>query len=178
MQIIFRLNLHPLIFLYDPSETFYSNQVGPSSTIPPTPDISDSIKSCDIISHLLSTSSTTTTTQTQTTLHLKQHLHPLLQFKILDSPSSEELREINSEIVKRFYLSAAVLPFHDLSIIEKKKPLWLGEKIIKDGLKFKTSDKVWAAKAKESCSLLSEAVKRFGIEEVETSQAVLEIGKF
>lgn len=69
------------------------------------------------------------------------------------------------------YLSAGLLPLYDLHTTEKKKTIWLGEHVVKEGIKWPTHDRVWEAKAREASALLKEGVDKFADRDDEADRA-------
>lgn len=175
MEIIHRLDLHPLIFLYDPTKatiapdfiSLFPPPTMSSSTDPasshPEPDLSLSLRASNVIDQLLSHP-------------LLSELHPVLQLSTTISTTTPTLAQVQSETIKRLYTSAALLPLYPLATLEKKKKMWLGEKVVADGLKWKTSDKVFAGKARDGTGLLRACVAQYG-SGVEEEKDRLDIGE-
>lgn len=156
MELIDRLKLHPLIFLYNPAEVTSASD--PSSE-PSPPDYSTSLLASRVVDDLLHTPSSVSA------------LHPLLRFTVVPHsasadaahdayPSATALHEVFPTTIKRFFLAAGLLPLRDLEVIEKKKTVWVGEKVVKDGIKGPTADWVWVRKAREAHLLLSAGVQK------------------
>lgn len=172
MELIDRLQLHPLIFLYDPSQVTSASD--PSSP-PASPNYSASLLAAQVVSDLLHSSTSA--------------LHPLLQFVVVSLPDSSDavlepypsptaLNQVYPTTVKRFYLASGLLPLRDLEVVEKKKTVWVGEKVVRDGIKGPTADWVWVRKAREAQMLLSEGVQKFAGEgAVERESDRAEMGK-
>jgi len=155
MELIDRLKLHPLIFLYDPAQVTSASD--PSSP-PAPPSYSTSLLASQVVSDLLHASASA--------------LHPLLQFTVVPVPEASDvhlepypsttaLNEVYPTTIKRLYLSSGLLPLRDLEVVEKKKTVWIGEKVVRDGIKGPTADWVWVRKAREAQMLLSESVQKF-----------------
>ena len=59
----------------------------------------------------------------------------------------------------------------DFMTIEKKRTIWLGEKVVKEGIKWASADWTWATKARESSALLAEVVRKFaGMREADRAE--------
>ncbi|CEQ39249.1 SPOSA6832_00742 [Sporobolomyces salmonicolor] len=125
-ELMERLRLHPLVFLYDHSTSFLSSS--PSSPAPPPPDTSLAVTAATLLSSLLS-------------------------------------RPIYPHTLKRLYLSCGLLPLYDLSCNDKKKVIWVGERVVRDGIKGPTVDGVWVKKARDAAEVLGAAVSRLAGEE-------------
>ena len=168
MELIDRLQLHSLIFLYDPQGVTSISHPG---SPPASPDPSSSLLAAQVVSDLLHES--------------QPHLHPLLQFSVVPPPtdpsvslypSSTDLNKVYPVTIKRFYLASGLLPLRDLELVEKKKTFWIGEKVVKEGIKGPTSDWVWVRKAREAHLLLSAGVEKLagvGVEPEEADRAEL-----
>ena len=166
MEIIHRLDLHPLIFLYDPTKATLAPEFVSLFPLPamstssdpalshPEPDLNLSLRASSVIDQLL-------------TSPLVSELHPLLQLSTVPTTSFAALAHVQSEIIKRLYTSAALLPLYPFTTLEKKKKIWLGEKVVAEGLKWKTSDKVFAGKARDGSDLLRTCVAKYwsGVED-------------
>lgn len=134
MELIEQLNLHPLVFLYDPSVAFLPSS--PSHPAP-APDSRLSITSSRTLATLFTSPPTP--------------LHPLLLSAL--SPATK----------KRLYLSCGLLPLYDFMTIEKKRTIWLGEKVVREGIKWASADWTWANKAREASYLLAGGVRKFAV---------------
>ncbi|GAA6041291.1 hypothetical protein JCM8097_001319 [Rhodosporidiobolus ruineniae] len=195
-ELIARLNLHPLIFLYDHSSTFAapsssSSTSSPSaspalgspsaSDPPPLPDAQLSVEAATILTRLLSPSSVPEDLALHPLLRLtpvplpaghSSATHPPPLYPSIDAPSlypplpgSAHLAQIYPPTLKRLYLSCGLLPLYSLMAMEKKKPVWVGEKVVREGVKGPGVDVVWCKRAREAVGVLRGAVRRFvGVE--------------
>ncbi|GAA5851961.1 hypothetical protein JCM5353_004863 [Sporobolomyces roseus] len=192
-ELIERLHLHPLIFLYDHDTTFSSSLTSPptsrASSPPPLPDSSLSVTASNLLTSLLSANPSSNLPA----------LHPLLRLISVSppplpphstlppypeptplastpppSPSSPPLASIYPHTLKRLYLSCGLLPLYDLSTLDKKKTMWIGEKVVRDGIKGPTIDSTWCRKLREGWLVLSERVR--GFEAKSDKQDRVEIG--
>ncbi|GAA5829155.1 hypothetical protein JCM11251_004143 [Rhodosporidiobolus azoricus] len=170
--LIERLNLHTLIFLYDHSTSYPAD--GTLDDPPPAlPDTRLSVSAASILSTLLHPSSTSPLPS----------LHPLLQltttplpplppssapptYPSLHDPASFPITSVYPLTLKRLFLSCGLLPLYSLYTIEKKKTLWVGEKVVKDGVKGPVVDAVFTKRARDGALLLSGAVEKYGAEGV------------
>lgn len=180
-ELIERLHLHPLIFLYDHSSTYLSSDATPpdpkTTEVPDLPNTSISVIASNLLTQLLNQSSSASTSNLPA-------LHPLLQLHVVappplpphsavppypepipltstPSPSSPSLALIYPHTSKRLYLSCGLLPLYDLSITDKKKVMWVGEKVVRDGIKGPTIDMNWCRKLREGWEVLSGKVGEF-----------------
>lgn len=194
-ELIERLHLHPLIFLYEHSSTFSSSLSTPpppgSSPVPPLPETSISVTASNLLTSLLSPTPPS---------HLPV-LHPLLRLLCVSPPplpphstlppypepiplptsvtpsdSTPPLATIYPHTLKRLYLSCGLLPLYGLNTAEKKKPIWIGEKVVRDGIKGPTIDSTWCRKLREGWLVLSERVR--GFQEKSEREDRVEIGTF
>lgn len=168
LELIDQLNLHPLVFLYDAHDV--EAALDPSASPPPPPLPHLSLQSAQIVSAFLNPPPSSSLPP----------LHPLLRFSRVPIdptlPTSQQvyppsLTELYPHNVKRLYLACGLLPLHDLPAIDKKKTVWVGEKVVRDGIKWPTMDNVWAKKAQDASGLLSEGVQRFAAEGVTENEA-------
>ncbi|KAM0792883.1 hypothetical protein ACM66B_002645 [Microbotryomycetes sp. NB124-2] len=155
MELIDRLRLHDLVFLYDPAEVDSFSDPGH----PRQPDVALAYTASRVLNSLLSADPAL------------PPLHSVLQLErvparheagALPFPSDEALHQVYPTTIKRLYLSCGLLPLYDLSAPDKKKVVWVGEKVVRDGIKWPTHDFVWVKKAREAVALLSEGVRRHG----------------
>jgi tRNA nucleotidyltransferase (CCA-adding enzyme) len=149
MELIEKLHLHDLIFLFDREGAFPVDATPGSPYEPPDPSVS--VRAAAVLSSLLHLPSSPFTLPP---------LHPLLTLTVSSVPAT--LTEISPTIIKRLYLSAGLLPLYDLCTREKKRIAWVGEKIVHDGVKWPTTDRGWVVKAREASGLLSEGVRTYG----------------
>ncbi|GAA6024828.1 hypothetical protein JCM11491_005667 [Sporobolomyces phaffii] len=172
-ELIERLHLHPLIFLYDHAATFPSSSLSTGSP-PPPPDTATSVYAAKLLTSLL--------TPDRSTASSLPELHPLLQLHVVSppplaphstlppypepvpltaAPSSSSPRRppplatIYPHTLKRLYLSCGLLPLYALSTTDKKKVVWVGEKIVRDGIKGPTIDATWSKKLRDAWELVS-----------------------
>lgn len=193
-ELIERLHLHPLIFLYEHDTTFSSSLTSPptsrASSPPPLPDSSLSVTASNLLTSVLSPNPSSNLPA----------LHPLLRLISVSppplpphstlppypeptplastpppSPSSPPLASIYPHTLKRLYLSCGLLPLYDLSTVDKKKTMWIGEKVVRDGIKGPTIDSTWCRKLREGWLVLSERVR--GFEAKSDKQDRVEIGE-
>ncbi|KAI5478791.1 tRNA nucleotidyltransferase (CCA-adding enzyme) [Pseudohyphozyma bogoriensis] len=154
MELILSLHLHDLIFLYDKAEVYPVDQ--PPNTPHDSPNLSLSLTASQILASIFSDSPTIS------------QLHHLLRLTVVPEPEptksedSSSITHVSPTIVKRLYLSAALLPLYGLSAPDKKKVCWVGEKVVHTGIKGTTGDKLWVTKAREASMLLSKGVETFG----------------
>ncbi|GAA5908885.1 tRNA adenylyltransferase [Sporobolomyces salmoneus] len=180
-ELIERLHLHPLVFLYDHSTTFQSSCTDPSEseTPPPLPETSISVTASNILTSLVRNRNDNTQFPP---LHSLLKLHtisppPLPPHSTLppypapiplpsspSSPTTPPLATIYPHTLKRLYLSCGLLPLYDLSTIEKKKTIWIGEKVIRDGIKGPTIDAAFCKKLREGWEVLHAEVERLAKE--------------
>ncbi|GAA5868232.1 hypothetical protein JCM8547_002286 [Rhodosporidiobolus lusitaniae] len=202
-ELIERLNLHPLVFLYDHSATFLTSPVSPpvspdpsasapeAAPVPPLPDTSLCVTAATVLTSLLSSSSPASSSSSSLPA-----LHPLLALHVVPLPpplsaisppptypsftplpipspfsaSSPDALEssIYPPTLKRLFLSCGLLPLYPLLTIEKKgkAPSWVGEKVVREGVKGPTVDIMFTKRCREAWEVLgggSEgAVRRFG----------------
>ncbi|GAA5924629.1 tRNA adenylyltransferase [Sporobolomyces koalae] len=167
-ELIERLHLHPLIFLYDHSATFATGS-SPSSTPPIEPDSSISVIASNLLTQLLHGDLSQSSLPR---LHPLLHLHPIAPPPLpphstlpaypeptplassVSDPSTPPLATIYPHTLKRLYLSCGLLPLYDLETIDKKKPMWVGEKVVRDGIKGPTIDATWCKKLREGWQLV------------------------
>ncbi|GAA5973317.1 hypothetical protein JCM11641_003069 [Rhodosporidiobolus odoratus] len=166
-ELIQRLNLHPLIFLYDHSATFPSSG-SPEDAPPPLPNFALSVQAATVLTSLLSSSPSSALPP----------LHPLLRLTTVPLPPSPPSSAtptyppatttassfIYPPTLKRLYLSCGLLPLYNLAMTEKKKTIWVGEKVVRDGVKGPLVDLGFTKRVREASSLLAEAVRRYGAE--------------
>ncbi|GAA5885170.1 hypothetical protein JCM6882_007259 [Rhodosporidiobolus microsporus] len=169
-ELIEHLNLHPLIFLYDHAST-YPSSGSPSDPPPPLPDTTLAVSAASILTSLLSPSASASAPA----------LHPFLQLTLTPLPSlpassapptypslldpSHPLTSIYPSTLKRLFLSCGLVPLYGLSAVEKKKTIWVGEKVVRDGVKGPVVDAVFTKRAREAAEMVSAAVQRFAGEE-------------
>lgn len=153
-MLIDALNLHPLIFLYEPADIVPAGQEAPNLSL--------AVVAARVLNSLLPSSQSPS---------LLPPLHPFLTFTVsettvLDRTSSTVTHLSLESEVRKFYLSASLLPLYGLTTTEgkAKKPIWLGDKVVKDGIKGANYDRSWCSKAHESCTALAEGVRRFAVE--------------
>ncbi|KAK4056333.1 CCA tRNA nucleotidyltransferase, mitochondrial [Microbotryomycetes sp. JL221] len=156
MELIDRLGLHDLVFLFESSEIDSFSNPGH----PRMPQTGLAYQAAQVLASLLYPGPGSSA------------LHPALQLKrvpvqlesvtIPPYPSETAINEVWPVTIKRLYTSCGLLPLYDLSCTEKKKVIWVGEKVVREGIKWPTHDIVWAKKAREATTLLSEAVRRSG----------------
>ncbi|KAK4049391.1 CCA tRNA nucleotidyltransferase, mitochondrial [Microbotryomycetes sp. JL201] len=153
MELVAQLHLHDLVFLYDPQEVNSFSNPGH----PEVPNLSLSYAAAKVLHSLLSAD------PSFPPLHRVLHLErvvPAADATPSPFPSETEIYRIYPVTIKRLYLSCGLLPLYDLSAPDKKKVVWVGEKIVRDGIKWPTHDFIWAKKAREASMLLSEGVRR------------------
>ncbi|GAA5976674.1 hypothetical protein JCM5350_006717 [Sporobolomyces pararoseus] len=161
-ELIESLNLHPLIFLYDHSNTFTNTTTGTSTDPPPLSNTFLSVTASNVLTSLVSPSST-----------LFSSLHPLLRLQVINPPPlpphqplppyPEPTTPILScpiypQTLKRLYLSCGLLPLYDLSTLEKNKVVWIGEKVIREGIKGPLVDISFCKKLREGFEILSKEI--------------------
>ncbi len=160
LELIDQLNLHDLVFLYNKDEIHPSTgtqQDGPG----PEPDTNLTLRAAKILNTLLSP---------------VQPSAPALPPRLVTA-----LAAINDAdpaayhtVVKRLYLATALLPLYQLNAPDKKKVAWVGEKVVRDGIKRSNPDTKWEVKAREASALLAEGVHKFAHRTDEADRA--EIG--
>lgn len=165
MELIDSLHLHDLIFLYEPAEVVAFDAPDLAA---PAVDTRLSLTAATILTRLLHPSAG------------RPPLHSLLQLHVVappDSPhaappfpASNDLSAVFPATIRRLYLMCGLVPFHNLAAPDKKKMLWVGEKVVRDGIKWPTADVVWARKARDASVLLREGVERFGREGAEEQE--------
>ncbi|GAA5907326.1 hypothetical protein JCM8208_007155 [Rhodotorula glutinis] len=192
-QLIERLELHPLIFLYEHDKVFaapaplsHSSATPPSAAAPspavvvpdpsepapPEPDTSLSVAAAAILTQLLSPSLNATSPSPL------PPLHPFLQLIAVPlpdpaptsappvyplaspSPSTAPLVScVYPGTVKRLFLSCGLLPLYALATLDKGKVVWVGEKVVRDGVKGPTVDIAFTKRAREAMGGLRGAVR-------------------
>lgn len=185
-ELIERLELHPLIFLYDHDKSFLG-QPAPTTTSsspttvaplpvqreaspPPRPETSKAVVAATILARLLRPSSDPKDLPA---------LHPLLQLSPVPFPDSNDahsapptyppsapptsvlpyLSHVYPSTIKRLFLSCGLLPLYDLVTIEKNKVIWVGEKVVRDGIKGPTVDIGFTKRAREAQESLRRLVR-------------------
>lgn len=152
LELIDSLGLHELVFLYNRQETFPAS--GSSSDAPaPAPDTSSTMIAARILASLLDPAPTTPA------------LHPHLRAALTPPPADSNATSpsAHATTVKRLYLATALLPLYSLAAPDKKKVVWLGEKVVRDGVKWSNHDVDWQRKAREASALLSAGVHRYAM---------------
>lgn len=106
-------------------------------------------------------------------------LHPLLQLSAVPFPESNDahsapptyppsvpetsslpyLSHVYPSTIKRLFLSCGLLPLYDLVTIEKNKVIWVGEKVVRDGIKGPTVDIGFTKRARDAQEILRKLVK-------------------
>ncbi|GAA5961629.1 hypothetical protein JCM3765_002656 [Sporobolomyces pararoseus] len=184
-ELIESLNLHPLVFLYDHSTTFTtttSNSLPP----PPLPNTFLSVTASNILTRLINPSSSSSSSSNF------PPLHPLLRLQVINPPTTttplppypEPTTPIVSvpifpQTLKRLYLSCGLLPLYDLLTLENNKgnkQVWIGEKVIREGIKGPLVDIGFCKKLREGWNLLSKEVNNNNHEEVEEGEDRVRIG--
>ncbi|GAA5998018.1 tRNA adenylyltransferase [Rhodotorula paludigena] len=186
-ELIERLELHPLIFLYEHDKVFAapsSPSLGPSasptlpsdpsrSSPPPEPDTALSVTAALILTQLLSPASSSPSSLPA--------LHPLLQLHatplpdspasvapptyppVSPSPSIPLCACVYPPTLKRLYLSCGLLPLYGLLAPDGKqgsgKVVWVGEKVVREGVKGPTVDIGFVKRAREASALLRPVVR-------------------
>ncbi|GAA5824217.1 hypothetical protein JCM10212_002912 [Sporobolomyces blumeae] len=203
-ELIERLKLHRLVFLYDHDSVFVAkegmnmNQAPSRDELeglvkPDLPDTVESVVAAKILTRLLAPASTTTTTTTTSGPEPSlPPLHPLLHLEVVRpqplasgtsltpypeptpvpvpsptdfAPSSSPRRpasflsEIFPHTLKRLYLSCGLLPLYDFSSVDKRKVVWVGEKVVRDGIKGPTVDVTWTKRARDGAKVVSDLVR-------------------
>lgn len=181
-ELIDNLELHPLIFLYEHDKCFpmpaasNSPTASPSLSSPepsaspaPAPDTSISVIAASLLTHLLNPSTSSLPT-----------LHPLLQLRavplpdttnahsapptyppVSPSPSTAPLLTlVYPPTLKRLYLSCGVLPLYDLATREKNKVVWVGEKVVREGVKGPSVDVGFVKRVREASEVLRGLVRQ------------------
>lgn len=161
LELIDRLNMHDLVFLYDKNEV-YPVTGTPEDGPGPEPDTSLTLRAANILHSLLSPVQSSTTT-----------LPPRIVTALAALADADPTAYHNT--VRRLYIATALLPLYQLQVPDKKKVIWLGEKVTRDGIKGTNPDQVWEVKAREASGLLSEGVHKFAHRTEEEDRA--EIGK-
>lgn len=162
MELIDRLGLHDLIFLYEPTEvsSFSSNDHEPVA-----PARHQTLIAARILTQLLRPGE-----EGQELLHplLQLHVEPMpvlaAQQPVSPFPSTTDVQRVYPVTIKRLYLACSLLPLQDLAAPDKKKVVWVGEKVVRDGIKWPSADVVWARKARDASLLLRQGVEVFGQE--------------
>lgn len=62
---------------------------------------------------------------------------------------------------KRLFLCAALLPLNDVLVQEKKRELWVGETIVREGIKWPNAERIFATRARTAAPVLRGAVRDF-----------------
>ncbi|GAA5865772.1 hypothetical protein JCM3774_003086 [Rhodotorula dairenensis] len=182
-ELIERLELHPLIFLYDHDKSFFSPPAPATSASvaplpaqreaspPPRPDSSVTVVAATILARLLRPASPPDPDLPA--------LHPLLQLSAVPFPDSTDahsapptyppsvpetstlpyLAHVYPSTLKRLFLSCGLLPLYDLVTIEKNKVIWVGEKVVRDGIKGPTVDIGFTKRAREAQESLRRLVR-------------------
>ncbi|BGO88889.1 tRNA nucleotidyltransferase (CCA-adding enzyme) [Rhodotorula toruloides NP11] len=179
-ELIESLELHPLIFLYEHDKCFpmpstpSSPTASPSLSSPdpsaspaPDPDTSISVIAASLLTQLLNPSTASLPA-----------LHPLLQLHsvplpdttnahsapptyppVSPSPSIPLLTLVYPPTLKRLYLSCGLLPLYDLGTQEKSKLVWVGEKVVRDGVKGPSVDVGFVKRVREASQVLRRLVR-------------------
>ncbi|GAA6006182.1 hypothetical protein JCM10207_000553 [Rhodosporidiobolus poonsookiae] len=175
-ELIDQLHLHPLIFLYDHGATFPAAGTT-SDPPPPLPDTSLSVCAATLLARLLSPAASAPESDLPP-LHPLLHLssvplppssassppptYPSLDDPSLYPPSAPlSLAAVYPPTLKRLFLSAGLLPLYPLATSEKKKVVWVGERVVREGIKGPSVDIAWTKRAREAVGLVSEAVRRY-----------------
>lgn len=205
-ELIESLELHPLIFLYEHDKCFpmpstpSSPTASPSLSSPdpsaspaPDPDTSISVIAASLLTQLLNPSTASLPA-----------LHPLLQLHsvplpdttnahsapptyppVSPSPSIPLLTLVYPPTLKRLYLSCGLLPLYDLGTQEKSKLVWVGEKVVRDGVKGPSVDVGFVKRVREASQVLRRLVRevsgmREGVDErmVDEAEERATIGAF
>ncbi|GAA5847313.1 hypothetical protein JCM3766R1_003946 [Sporobolomyces carnicolor] len=188
-ELIERLKLYPLVFLYDHATTFAAATTttpgldAPAasspvdSSLPPLPDSSLSVSAARVLGSLLGSDNDSS---------LGRRLHPILKLHTVSppplaphsalAPYPEPVPVVSSSsttgapplphpfatiyphTLKRLYVSCGLLPLYDLATTDKKKTIWLGEKVVRDGIKGPTIDAATCKKFREAWQILHRAV--------------------
>ncbi|GAA6047725.1 hypothetical protein JCM3770_001746 [Rhodotorula araucariae] len=188
-ELIERLELHPLIFLYEHDKVFaappaspllgsvsVSTLPDPRATPPPEPDTAISVTAAAVLTALLQPAVDSTLPA----------LHPLLQLVSVPlpdpapanghapppyppsspSPSTPLEARVYPGTLKRLYLSCGLLPLYTLLTTDKGKALWVGEKVVREGVKGPTVDITFTRRVRDAQQVLRGAVRAFtGAEE-------------
>ncbi|BGP00885.1 hypothetical protein RTG_01135 [Rhodotorula toruloides ATCC 204091] len=179
-ELIESLELHPLIFLYEhdkcfpmpstPSSPTASPSLSssdPSASPAPEPHTSISVVAASLLTQLLNPSSSSLPA-----------LHPLLQLHsvplpdttnahsapptyppVSPSPSTPFLTLVYPPTVKRLYLSCGLLPLYYLGTREKSKLVWVGEKVVREGVKGPSVDVGFVKRVREASEVLRGLVR-------------------
>ncbi|BGP29396.1 CCA tRNA nucleotidyltransferase, mitochondrial [Rhodotorula toruloides] len=179
-ELIESLELHPLIFLYEHDKCFpmpsapSSPTASPSLSSPdlsaspaPEPDTSISVIAASLLTQLLEPS-----------VSSLPDLHPLLQLRsvplpdttnahcapptyppVSPSPSIPLLTLVYPPTLKRLYLSCGLLPLYDLATQEKSKLVWVGEKVVREGVKGPSVDVGFVKRVREGSEVLRGLVR-------------------
>ncbi|BGP37431.1 CCA tRNA nucleotidyltransferase, mitochondrial [Rhodotorula kratochvilovae] len=180
-ELIERLELHPLIFLYEHDKVFAaaSPSLSPAASPdlraspPPEPDTALSVSAAAVLTSLLQPSPSSTLPA----------LHPLLQLVSVPlpdplpshsappyppaspSPTTRLAACVYPGTLKRLFLSCGLLPLYGLYAAEKGKPAWVGEKVVREGVKGPTVDIAFTKRVREAQEVLRRAVSEFAGEE-------------
>ncbi|BGP53484.1 CCA tRNA nucleotidyltransferase, mitochondrial [Rhodotorula sphaerocarpa] len=181
-ELIERLELHPLIFLYEHDKCFYgppslfpSPTASPlpadrSTSPPPLPDTTVAVTAATILVRLLREPSSDSDLPP---LHPLLHLHAVPFPESTDahsapptypasSPATSDLpylAHVFPSTLKRLFLCCGLLPLYDFVTVEKNKVIWVGEKVVRDGIKGPTVDIGFAKRAREGQDILRRLVK-------------------
>lgn len=137
---------------------------------PPRPETSKAVVAATILARLLRPSSDPKDLPA---------LHPLLQLSPVPFPDSNDahsapptyppsapptsvlpyLSHVYPSTIKRLFLSCGLLPLYDLVTIEKNKVIWVGEKVVRDGIKGPTVDIGFTKRAREAQESLRRLVR-------------------
>ncbi|BGP22195.1 tRNA nucleotidyltransferase [Rhodotorula toruloides] len=179
-ELIERLELHPLIFLYEHDKCFpmpsqpSSSTASPSLSSPdpsaspaPESDTFISVVAAAILTQLLGPSASSFPV-----------LHPLLQLQSVPLPDSTNahsapptyppvspsstiplLTLVYPPTLKRLYLSCGLLPLYDLATREKSKIVWVGEKVVREGVKGPSVDVGFVKRVREGAEVLRGLVR-------------------
>jgi len=151
--------MHDLVFLYDNKQVFSSNGT-PDAGPGPEPDTSLTVRAARILSSLLNLPSPTS---------------PVLPPRIATAFATlaEADPATYHTTIKRLYLATALLPLYNLSAPDKKKVVWVGEKVVLEGIKLSTVDRAWELKAREASRLLAEGVRKYANRADEADRAAI-----
>lgn len=145
---------------------------------PPRPVTSKAVVAATILARLLRPSSSSDPEDLPA-------LHPLLQLSPVPFPDSNDahsapptyppsapptsvlpyLSHVYPSTIKRLFLSCGLLPLYDLVTIEKNKVIWVGEKVVRDGIKGPTVDIGFTKRAREAQKSLRRLVRSLTEEE-------------
>lgn len=161
LELIDQLNMHDLIFLYDKNDVYPTNG-SPEDGPGPEPDTSLTLRAAKILDSLLSPVQPNSAA-------LPPRIVTALAALADADPAGYHV------MLRRLYIATALLPLYHLSAPDKKKVVWLGEKVTRDGIKGTNPDQLFELKAKEASSLLAEGVRKFAYRTDEADRA--EIGE-